>query len=692
MVDGSMIVLRLRPPHHVHQYMKICTRRTYLLAPFALAATINSSSGTTTTTTTTTTFNSRMLPRNDAFNVDAFVSPHVFVQTKTASSTSPSRYSLLHSSRPMTTTTSMTMTAEDMNCKGGDDGSDDMHHDTVTRTTFTTTSKSLTTPTTANDQTMKHDVTDLLQRLIRIQSVTPHDNGCQDVVAGRLHELAFHCETMTFGPVISGGDDDDHGQVAVTNLWAVLDTDREEADPLKHPPVPRKPLVVFVGHTDVVPPGPVSEWSYPPFAGEVVTVPDRKHHEEEGEHEHVVVDSMNNNSNNKKQDNGDLNKLDLDDLSSRTTFVYGRGAVDMKGGLACFVVALESFLASYNQQSLTHHDSPLPYRIGVLLTSDEEGDAVFGTRMVLQELTSRGEQIDMCIVGEPSSLYRVGDVIKVGRRGSLSGDLTLVGVQGHVAYPHLARNPIHESLGALKYLVDERWDDGTADFPPTSFQISNIEAGSSSARNVIPGFKKVQFNFRYSPASTDDELKQRVESILNRHSLEYRLEWSETSYPYETTGGELLVETMAAIQDVVAGTTIDDGANDGDIDDRMCGPARPPQPPSSPSPSSSVRQYTRPCTSGGTSDGRFVARAYPHCQIVELGLINSTIHKVDERTSVYDLQLLTLMYRRVLERLADSALRRTAQVKQNNNDRHHLHLHPQPPTYHGHVDIDALPL
>jgi succinyl-diaminopimelate desuccinylase len=312
--------------------------------------------------------------------------------------------------------------------------------------------------------------------------------------------------------------------------------------------------------------------------------------------------------------------------------LYGRGAVDMKGAIASFVIGLERFLQKLST-------SNLPYSLGVLLTSDEEGQAQWGTRAVLNELHRRGTSIDMTIIGEPSSLNQVGDVVKVGRRGSLDGDLSIIGIQGHVAYSHFARNPIHESLGALKDLVDEVWDQGTDDFPPTSFQISNIQSGTG-ALNVIPGFKQVHFNFRYSPVVTDDELKRRVHTILDKHGLEYKLVWGDTSYPFETApGGELVEQTMASVQDVMG-------------------------------------YPSRPCTSGGTSDGRFVAARFPRAQIVELGHINETIHKIDERVAVQDLERLAMIYERLLDRL-----RLVEERKQQSGQDYFDH----------HVPVDALP-
>jgi succinyl-diaminopimelate desuccinylase len=389
-------------------------------------------------------------------------------------------------------------------------------------------------------------VTKLAQDLIRTPSITPQDNGCQDIIRQRLEPLGFVCETMQFEDV--------------TNLWCIRQSkmNNKKDDPTTTTTV--TPTIVFLGHTDVVPVGPPDAWKFPPFGGQI--------------HDHIL---------------------------------YGRGAVDMKGGVASFVIGLERFL----QEQYT---SALPYSLGVLLTSDEEGKAQWGTRAVLQELQRRGTSIDMAIIGEPSSLNQLGDVVKVGRRGSLDGDLSILGIQGHVAYSHLARNPIHESLGALKDLVDEVWDQGTADFPPTSFQISNIQSGTG-ALNVIPGFKRVHFNFRFSPAVTDHDLKRRVHAILDKHSLEYKLMWGDTSCPFETApGGELLEETMASVQDIMG-------------------------------------YPSRPCTSGGTSDGRFVAAVFPRAQIVELGHVNDTIHQVDERVAVQDLEQLAMIFERLLDRL-----------------------------------------
>lgn len=375
-------------------------------------------------------------------------------------------------------------------------------------------------------------VADLAQELIRRPSLTPSDWGCQDLIANRLEKFGFTTEKLIYQDV--------------TNLWAIRHGGLE----------PEKRLVVFAGHTDVVPAGPPEKWEHSPYLG-------------------IIKDGV----------------------------LHGRGAVDMKGGLASFVVAVERFVAKH------------PYyrgSIGLLITSDEEGEARWGTQEVLSELTRRGVSIDMCIVGEPSSLDQLGDVVKVGRRGSLGAELVIHGIQGHVAYPHLAKNPLHESLGALKDLVDMHWDDGTEDFHPTTFQLSNI-AGGTGATNVIPGHKVVHFNFRFSPASTVESLQKRVEEILTKHELEYDIDWHEISHPYETARDSELVQAAVASVKHVTGV------------------------------------QARLCTSGGTSDGRFLAAA--GAQVVELGPINKTIHKVNEHVDIADLEKLAEIYEDLLERL-----------------------------------------
>lgn len=369
----------------------------------------------------------------------------------------------------------------------------------------------------------------LAQALLRIESITPNDGGCQAMLATRLNKLGFCCEEMKFEDV--------------TNLWAVREGGREGKS------------LVFVGHTDVVPTGPHQKWSFPPFGGVL--------------------------------DNGSL---------------HGRGAADMKGAIACFVVACERFV-----ESKPHHGGS----IGLIITSDEEGIARWGTREVISELTKRGTQIDMCIVGEPSSVAKCGDTIKIGRRGSLSGKLIIHGKQGHIAYPHLARNPLHDGLGVLKELVELEWDQGSDTFPPTTFQISNINGGTG-ATNVIPGHKTVHFNFRYSPETNDEELKNKVESLLDEHNVEYEIHWNDPAYPYETTKGTFVEAVKKSVLEVT--------------------------------------DYTpKVCTSGGTSDGRFVSTT--GAKVVEIGLVNATIHQLNERVPISDLDTLTDIYLNLLERL-----------------------------------------
>jgi succinyl-diaminopimelate desuccinylase len=327
----------------------------------------------------------------------------------------------------------------------------------------------------------------------------------------------------------------------VTNLWAR----RGDA----------RPLVCFAGHTDVVPAGPREGWASDPFVPDV-----------------------------------------------RDGWLYGRGAADMKGSLAAFVTAIESFFGA--------HADPTG-SIALLLTSDEEGPSVDGTVRVVERLAAAGERIDYCVVGEPSSIDALGDMIKNGRRGTLSGTLTVKGVQGHIAYPQLARNPIHVLAPALAELVATTWDDGNEYFPPTTWQCSNIRAGTG-ATNVIPGHLELVFNFRHSPASPRESLQQRFEAILRRHGVDYDLAWTGWGNPYLTPRGELVDVASAAIRAVTG------------------------------------RTPELSCT-GGTSDGRFIADICD--EIVELGPVNATIHKLDERVSVADLGLLAAIYRGILDRL-----------------------------------------
>ncbi|MEW6648532.1 MAG: succinyl-diaminopimelate desuccinylase [Pseudomonadota bacterium] len=315
------------------------------------------------------------------------------------------------------------------------------------------------------------------------------------------------------------------------------------------------PLFCFAGHTDVVPTGPEANWTHAPYATE-------------------VVDGM----------------------------LYGRGAADMKGSIAAFVTATERFLARHPQ----HHGS-----IAYLLTSDEEGDAVDGTVKVIEVLEQRNEKITWCLVGEPSSVKVLGDGIKNGRRGSLTGYLTVYGVQGHVAYPHLADNPVHRFAPAMVELCGIEWDRGNDYFPPTSFQIANINAGTG-ANNVIPGALEVMFNFRFSTEQTSEGLQKKVEALLDRHGLKYSLRWSLSGHPFLTETGELLPATVAAVREIAG---VEPEVN----------------------------------TKGGTSDGRFIAPT--GAQVLELGPLNATIHKVNECVSVADLDTLSAIYERLLEKL-----------------------------------------
>lgn len=315
------------------------------------------------------------------------------------------------------------------------------------------------------------------------------------------------------------------------------------------------PLFAFAGHTDVVPSGPEEQWHTPPFTPTVIE-------------DHL----------------------------------HGRGAADMKGSLACMVVAVERFI----EQHPDHKGS-----IAFLITSDEEGPFINGTTRVIDTLMARNEIIDMCIVGEPSSTLHIGDVIKNGRRGSITGDLTIKGTQGHVAYPHLANNPVHQALPALAELAATKWDDGNEFFPPTSFQIPNLASGTG-ASNVIPGEFQVQFNFRFSTELTDEDIKRRVHSTLDAHGLDYDLKWTLSGHPFLTDKGDLITAVVDAVKHV---------------------------------------NHKKPelLTTGGTSDGRFIARM--GTQVVELGPINATIHKVNECVSIPDLEKLTDMFEKTLENL-----------------------------------------
>ncbi|MDD4916029.1 MAG: succinyl-diaminopimelate desuccinylase [Methylococcales bacterium] len=367
----------------------------------------------------------------------------------------------------------------------------------------------------------------LLEDLIRRESVTPADAGCQDVLADRLGRIGFQAERLDFADT--------------QNIW--LRRGRQA------------PLFVFLGHTDVVPAGPLAAWDSPPF-------------------EPVIRDGR----------------------------LYGRGAADMKGGIAAFVTAVERFCQRFPR----HAGS-----IAVLMTSDEEGVASHGVVKVVEVLEQRREKIDWCLVGEPSSNRKIGDVIRVGRRGSLCARLTVFGVQGHVAYPELADNPIHRFAPALKELSEEIWDNGNAFFPPTRLQISNINAGSG-AENIIPGQLEAQFNLRFSTELDEAAIKARTRAILDRHGFKYDLQWRLSGNPFLTSGGALLEAVHAAIKSVCELETVDD-------------------------------------TGGGTSDGRFVAPT--GAQVIELGPLNASIHKVNEHIGLEELTILSRLYEQVLVNL-----------------------------------------
>ena len=364
------------------------------------------------------------------------------------------------------------------------------------------------------------DVLTLAKELISRKSVTPEDGGCQKLLAERLRRAGFQCESVVCGEV--------------TNLWARRGTAR--------------PLVCFAGHTDVVPPGPLTEWLSNPF---VPTIRDGR--------------------------------------------LYGRGAADMKSSIAAFVLAVEAFVAERPKHSGS---------IALLITSDEEGPSVDGTVRIVERMKSRGEAIDYCIVGEPTSVETLGDMIKNGRRGSLSGRLTVRGVQAHIAYPHLGRNPIHLLAPALSELAAMQWDRGNEHFQPTTWQVSNIHAGTG-AGNVIPGALTLDFNFRFSTESTEQSLRTRLEGVLTKHRLDYSIDWVLGGKPFLTQRGKL-VEVVSA----------------------------------------SIRKHTGGApelsTTGGTSDARFIADICP--EIVEFGPVNQSIHKLNEHIELGALEKLPGIY------------------------------------------------
>lgn len=372
---------------------------------------------------------------------------------------------------------------------------------------------------------------DLTRQLIRQASITPDDARCQQIIASRLAASGFNCEDMRFDEV--------------DNLWAT----RGNAGP----------ILVFAGHTDVVPTGPESDWKHPPFAAE-------------------IEDGM----------------------------LYGRGAADMKGGLAAMITAVERFV---------HAHPDHPGQIGFLITSDEEGPAKNGTLKVIETLCQRGIAIDYCVIGEPSSTTQLGDVIKVGRRGSINATLTIKGKQGHIAYPHLANNAIHLAAPIINDLIAIEWDQGNENFPPTAFQISNLNAGTG-ASNVVPGHADIVFNLRFSPEISVDQIKAKVEACCkarqNTLDFDFSIDWRLSGLPFDTPYGKLVQAVESAIEQTTG-------------------------------------HKPELSTSGGTSDGRFIAPA--GAQVVEFGPINATIHQLNECVNIADLDALSLAYQRIMENI-----------------------------------------
>ena len=368
---------------------------------------------------------------------------------------------------------------------------------------------------------------ELASSLIARPSVTPDDAGCQELIIERLSAIGFECETMQFGDV--------------TNLWARRGK--------------TTPVLAFVGHTDVVPSGPIDEWDSDPFKPEI-----------------------------------------------RNGYLYGRGTADMKSSIAAMVTACERFIEMHAEHSGS---------IAFLITSDEEGPASDGTTRVIDTLEARGEKIDWALVGEPSSSNTLGDVVKNGRRGSIGAALTIKGIQGHVAYPQLADNPVHRAVPALNELCAFQWDKGNDFFPPTSFQISNINAGTG-ATNVIAGQLSILFNLRYSTELNHQTIITTIENILDKHKLNYRIDWNHSGLPFLTAEGKLVEAAQQSIKQI---TGLD----------------------------------TELSTAGGTSDGRFIAPT--GAQVLELGPINATIHQVNECVKVDDLDRLSNIYQEILKRL-----------------------------------------
>ena len=374
---------------------------------------------------------------------------------------------------------------------------------------------------------MSDPTLDLTRQLIERPSVTPDDQGCQELMISRLEAIGFQVKRLRFGEV--------------DNFWAWRGSG--------------KPLVCFAGHTDVVPTGPVQNWTSDPFLPEI-----------------------------------------------RDGYLYGRGAADMKASLAAFITSIEAFVAEHDNHTGT---------IALLITADEEGPSIDGTVKVVDWLQKNKIKIDYCLVGEPSSEKEFGDVIKNGRRGSLNGKLVIAGKQGHIAYPHLAENPIHLAVPALSELTNTVWDAGNEYFPKTGFQISNIQSGTG-AENVIPGTIEIDFNFRFSTAVTDTDLKQKVEAVLAKNKLNYQLDWRLSGQPFLTPKGALVDAVSGAIRTV-------------------------------------LKRDTRLSTGGGTSDGRFIAPT--GAQVVEIGPLNATIHQINECISTDTPKILSEIYRQTLVNL-----------------------------------------
>jgi len=376
---------------------------------------------------------------------------------------------------------------------------------------------------------------ELTEALIECHSVTPADGGCQELIAKRLQALGFHTESVVSGPE----------NFQVTNLWAIK----------KGKAGDQGKVLMFAGHTDVVPTGPLEKWTSNPFTPSI-----------------------------------------------RDGKLYGRGAADMKTSLASFVVATEEFVTAHPN----HQGS-----IAFLITSDEEGPANDGTVIMCERLQKHGQRLDFCVIGEPTSVDQLGDMIKNGRRGSLSGKLRIKGTQAHIAYPHLGKNPIHLAAPAIAALVETEWDKGNEYFQPTSFQISNVHAGTG-ANNVIPGELVIDFNFRFSTESKPEQLRERLEKALSNANLDFEIDWVLGGSPFITGEGDLANALRKAIK------------SETQIDAELS-------------------------TTGGTSDGRFIAKICS--QLIEFGPVNATSHKIDERVAIDSIEPLKNIYRRALEKL-----------------------------------------